>query len=677
MYFSHRFGLMLIAITILVSPTPLLAQDWFDVEIIDVGRERLWGTALVDWDGDGNTDILAATRRSVQLFLQESTFPLTFDSTMILYDSSPDPYIAADDIDQDGDMDFVANGTNNSYAISIYFQEEDSLREVQLKENYFDWPSVVIADINGDGNLDVVATATSHDPTWWEQLEDGSFEEHIILSGSYRSKSNLEVVDLDNDADLDIVFMQNYGDYHELYWLEQIDEDSWVENVIWNEGELDWGLDVVDIDLDGDLDILLCLNERLTLLENDGDRVFSSILLSDEGEIIKDLESFDADNDGDVDIVSSGGNVTYWKNNGNYNFIADQVLELEQSGIEIELADMDGDGSLDAVVSEGNNLDYSRLIVLLNEPAFFNENFNKVAPPDFSFIFDDTVSVSWVIPDEFNNATFTVRWSTTPDFDGQETQSAETQENFYDVTGLPDHSRIYWDVSAVDGDGSPYFSNGTIVPWSFFVDTGIAEVPTEFGIISPEQGSEVSPNLIAFIWEATSDPDPEDLITYELWISQNEDLAAPWLASEISGADRAFVRDLPELETLYWTVHARDTNTEGTWANDTLSFSTRALEISGRIKSDASLPTAFEIHSVSPNPFNPTTTITYDLPDAATITLKVYDLLGHEVAVLADGNFNAGRHQVLLDGSRLGSGIYFVEMKTEYHRSTKKLVLIK
>ncbi len=135
--------------------------------------------------------------------------------------------------------------------------------------------------------------------------------------------------------------------------------------------------------------------------------------------------------------------------------------------------------------------------------------------------------------------------------------------------------------------------------------------------------------------------------------------------------------DLPELETLYWTVHARDTNTEGTWASDTLMFMTSALNSIENIKSDASLPTAFEIHSVTPNPFNPTTTITYDLPESITMTLKVYDLLGHEVAVLVDGNVEAGRHQVLLDGSHLGSGIYFVEMRAGQIRSTKKVVLVK
>jgi hypothetical protein len=61
-----------------------------------------------------------------------------------------------------------------------------------------------------------------------------------------------------------------------------------------------------------------------------------------------------------------------------------------------------------------------------------------------------------------------------------------------------------------------------------------------------------------------------------------------------------------------------------------------------------------------PNPFNPSTNISYQLPEAARVTLKVYDMLGREVAKLVDREVVAGNHTATFDGSRLSSGIYFV-----------------
>jgi tetratricopeptide (TPR) repeat protein len=61
-----------------------------------------------------------------------------------------------------------------------------------------------------------------------------------------------------------------------------------------------------------------------------------------------------------------------------------------------------------------------------------------------------------------------------------------------------------------------------------------------------------------------------------------------------------------------------------------------------------------------PNPFNPSTTIRYQIPNAGHVTLKVYDMLGREVAILANGIQEAGYHTATFDGSKLSSGIYFV-----------------
>jgi hypothetical protein len=94
-------------------------------------------------------------------------------------------------------------------------------------------------------------------------------------------------------------------------------------------------------------------------------------------------------------------------------------------------------------------------------------------------------------------------------------------------------------------------------------------------------------------------------------------------------------------------------------------------------KLTAPLPAQFALLAPFPNPFNATTTIAYDLPKAGHISLRIYDLLGREVAVLKDGLVEAGTHRVVFDGSGLASGIYFARLESDGLAQTRKLVLIK
>ena len=87
-------------------------------------------------------------------------------------------------------------------------------------------------------------------------------------------------------------------------------------------------------------------------------------------------------------------------------------------------------------------------------------------------------------------------------------------------------------------------------------------------------------------------------------------------------------------------------------------------------------PSSF-ILSAYPNPFNPSTTIAYDLPKAGHISLRVFDLLGREVAVLKDGFVEAGTYHLMFDGSGLASGIYFARLDAGKFSQTKKLMLLK
>jgi hypothetical protein len=117
-----------------------------------------------------------------------------------------------------------------------------------------------------------------------------------------------------------------------------------------------------------------------------------------------------------------------------------------------------------------------------------------------------------------------------------------------------------------------------------------------------------------------------------------------------------------------------DNGNDGT-IDDSMFISNEITEIKDRYSSN--IPTAFALYQNYPNPFNPVTTIKYDLPKQVHVTLKVYNILGEEVAVLVNVEKQPGSYEVKFDGSRLSSGIYFYSIQTGNKTITKKMILLK
>jgi uncharacterized delta-60 repeat protein len=91
----------------------------------------------------------------------------------------------------------------------------------------------------------------------------------------------------------------------------------------------------------------------------------------------------------------------------------------------------------------------------------------------------------------------------------------------------------------------------------------------------------------------------------------------------------------------------------------------------------AQLPGGFRLKQPSPNPFNPSTVLSYELQAASYISLKVYDTAGRLVATLVNGWRDAGAHEVTFDGSRLASGVYVYRLQAGENAATGKMVLLK
>jgi len=89
------------------------------------------------------------------------------------------------------------------------------------------------------------------------------------------------------------------------------------------------------------------------------------------------------------------------------------------------------------------------------------------------------------------------------------------------------------------------------------------------------------------------------------------------------------------------------------------------------------IPSEFSLSQNYPNPFNPSTKIKYQIPEMSFVTLKVYDVLGNEVATLVNKEKPAGEYEVEFNASKLPSGIYFYQIKAGEFIQTKKMIFIK
>jgi hypothetical protein len=92
---------------------------------------------------------------------------------------------------------------------------------------------------------------------------------------------------------------------------------------------------------------------------------------------------------------------------------------------------------------------------------------------------------------------------------------------------------------------------------------------------------------------------------------------------------------------------------------------------------NSGVPSTFQLHQNYPNPFNPTTNIRFQITRFSDATLKVYDILGREVATLVNEQLTPGSYETTFDGARLSSGVYFYRLQAGGFVQTKKLVLQK
>jgi CHRD domain/Secretion system C-terminal sorting domain len=102
-----------------------------------------------------------------------------------------------------------------------------------------------------------------------------------------------------------------------------------------------------------------------------------------------------------------------------------------------------------------------------------------------------------------------------------------------------------------------------------------------------------------------------------------------------------------------------------------------SFEYSDVVDVEINSPIEFVLRQNFPNPFNPSTTITYQIPELSKVTLNVYDIIGNEIATLVNEEKQSGTYSVEFDATKLSSGIYLYRLQADNFIATKKLILLK
>jgi hypothetical protein len=197
-------------------------------------------------------------------------------------------------------------------------------------------------------------------------------------------------------------------------------------------------------------------------------------------------------------------------------------------------------------------------------------------------------------------------------------------------------------------------------------------------IISPSKQTNVS-RRPTFLWHAS------DLaMNYDLHVAEDSSFSSTVFDTTITDTVLQLNDPLSAKTQYYWQVSAADIYGESSHSLIT-SFTTGTMvNIADEMNE---IPKTYWLSQNYPNPFNPATTITYSVPKTSFVSIKVYNVLGKEVADLVGGEKPAGTYKLIFsanggsasggNGKNFSSGVYFYRMQTGGFTSTKKFILIK
>lgn len=265
------------------------------------------------------------------------------------------------DLDNDGQLDIVAATLVDDESLSWF----KKIGENEYSYNPIEVPfhaitGIDIIDLNNDGKADIPCVSRGENRIGI-LIDTGNISyEYQSLSNSYDRPTDIEAVDIDLDGDADLIC--KYGSVGGQMVIFENTGNSFTAKESLN------GLILVDIDKDGDIDVVGGRNSNnITCHYNDGSGNFTAEIIASTGSHENDeLYASDIDNDGDIDIISGESNVTsqstivYVLNNGDGTYANYQTMESNVSVIsKIFAEDFDADGDQEVIVAAVNRGDIS------------------------------------------------------------------------------------------------------------------------------------------------------------------------------------------------------------------------------------------------------------------------------------------------------------------------------
>ena len=601
--------------------------------------------------------------------------------------------------------------------ISIYSQYIPTYVEssVGLNNPFLDGgrTELEIADINNDGNLDIISVGDHGSPyintgehgvmVWFGNGSGTNWS--VVQIGDF-GYGGVAIGDVNNDGKLDV----GYGIHHNYSGGDLGDQilevalgngvgNQWTpwDNGLATNGE-DWGMfctDFADVDCDGDLDIGAnsfgcCSGVHIYLNNMDGSWTQSFGFLS--GNSSMDFVFGDINNDGYPDFATSQQNGAAYLNDQTGNFVL--LLNGYRNGP--DLGDIDNDGTDEfsyALLNGGIEvLKWMDGTNWVSVSAGLPVSGSYEATQIYDMNMDGFADVT-----AFGNGVVTV-WL--GDGTGNWTQATQftlpTPGYFqaFRIDGDADHNG-YPDIALVDEEGTWINYQNHL---RFFKENSPADSLT----ILP-----VYPGPLRVI-NVTS-------VQTIKWISEVPLGDSSWVKLEISlhdtiGPWNIIADNLPNNGHHQWIIPESMASTDTcriryivyTSLDSAVAITREGFFIIGEPvyteKFEDGNPDKFQLYQNYPNPFNPSTKIKYTIPNvipsgtkqSQLVTLKVYDILGNEIATLVNKELTAGNYEVEFnghsdEGQNLPSGVYFYQMKVgspstgtgQVFVETKKMILLK